>query len=102
MSSGASFWLFDIPNFILAAAFYTLIGRYVLSVFFKPDSDKVFWRVFVQVTDPMLRFVRASTPLVVPNGLVMVLALFWIILLRLLLLLVAAVSGFLPSLGGVT
>lgn len=88
-----SFWLFHIPNLVLAAALYTLLGRYILSIFFKPDSDKVIWRVFCQVTNPILRGVRYFTPAVVPDGFVMVLAIFWMIMLRIFLMLAAIQSG---------
>jgi uncharacterized protein YggT (Ycf19 family) len=88
-----TFWLFHLPNMFLAAALYTLLGRYVLSLFFKPESDKVIWRVFCQVTNPILRFVRFFTPAVVPNGFVMVLAIFWMIMLRIFLILAAIQFG---------
>jgi uncharacterized protein YggT (Ycf19 family) len=95
-----SYWFYTIPNFILAAAMYTIMGRYLLSLVFKPDSDMVIWKVFTQLTDPVLRFVRGLTPLVVPNGLVMVFSIFWIILLRIALLVAAVIFGFAPRFGG--
>ena len=88
-----SFWLFHIINILLAAALYTLLGRYIMSLFFKPESDKVIWRVFNQITDPVLAFVRYFTPAIVPNGFVMVLAIFWMIMLRIFLMLAAIQSG---------
>lgn len=93
------YWLFHILNILLAAALYTLLGRYILSLFFKPESDKTVWRVFCQITDPLLRFVRFFTPAVIPNGFVMVLAVFWMIMLRIFLMLFALQSG-LAKLGG--
>jgi uncharacterized protein YggT (Ycf19 family) len=95
-----SYWLYTIPNFILAAAMYTIMGRYLLSLVFKPDSEMVIWKVFTQITDPILHFVRGLTPLVVPNGLVMVFSIFWIILLRIALLVAAVIFGFAPRFGG--
>jgi uncharacterized protein YggT (Ycf19 family) len=100
MSDNASYWLFTMPNFILAAALYTLLGRYLLSLIFKPDSDKVIFRVFNQITDPILKTVRYITPAMVPNGLVMVFSIFWLLLLRVALLIVAIVLGFAPGIGG--
>lgn len=99
MSEPMKYWLFHLPNLALAAALYTLIGRYVLSLVFRRDSDLVIWRVFRQITDPMLRVARAVTPLVVADGLVMIFAIIWILILRVVWLLVAAMSGFLPSVG---
>lgn len=100
MSESVKFWLFHGPNMALAAALYTLIGRYVLSLFFRPQSELVIWRVFRQITDPLLHAARSVTPLVVPDGLVMVFAIIWILILRVLWLMVAAFNGFLPSVGG--
>lgn len=94
------FWLFQVPNLILAAAMYTLIGRYVLSLFFRRDSDLVIWRVWRQLTDPMLNATRAITPAVVPAGLVMVLAIFWTVLLRALLTVAAITLDFAPKAAG--
>jgi YggT family protein len=93
------FWLFHIPNILLAAALYTLLGRYILSLFFRSESDKVIWRVFRQITDPVLRFVRYFTPAVVPDGFVMVLAIFWMIMLRIFLMLAAIQGGVVSKLG---
>ena len=100
MNPSAADWLYHGPNLLLAAMLYTLVGRFLLSLLFKPDSDKVIWRVFAQVTDPVLRFVRAITLAVVPNGLVMIATIFWLIILRMFWLLIAAMFGFLPKVGG--
>ena len=100
MSDNASYWLFTLPNFVLAAALYTLIGRYVLSLIFKPDSDAVLFKVFNQITNPILKSVRVVTPEMVPNGLVLVFSIFWLLLLRILLLVAALTFGFAPSIGG--
>jgi uncharacterized protein YggT (Ycf19 family) len=100
MQDGLGYWLYTIPNFALAAAMYTIIGRYVLSLIFKPDSDKVIWRVFAQITDPILKFVRALTPVIVPNGLVMIFSVFWLLMARIFLLIIAFAFGFAPKVGG--
>lgn len=92
--------LFQGPNLILAAAMYTLLARYIMSLFFKAESQAVIWRVFCQITDPMLKAVRAVTPAIVPHGIVMVLAIFWTILLRTLLVLVAVQFDFFPKVTG--
>ncbi|MGL4241882.1 MAG: hypothetical protein ACRCTI_12280 [Beijerinckiaceae bacterium] len=100
MDTNASYWLYTIPNFALAAAMYTIMGRYLLSLVFKPDSQMVIWRVFNQITDPILNFVRSLTPAIVPGGLVMVFSIFWIVLLRVVLLIAAVIFGFAPKVGG--
>jgi uncharacterized protein YggT (Ycf19 family) len=99
MSANVAFWLYNGPNMVLSILLYMLIGRYILSLFFRPQSELVIWRAFCQVTDPVLNVVRAVTPLVVPAGLVMVFAVFWLLLLRVAWLVIAAMYGFLPSLG---
>jgi uncharacterized protein YggT (Ycf19 family) len=86
-------------NFVLAMAMYTLMARFVLGIFFDEGSTLVIWKVFRQVTDPMLRLFRILTPAVVPGGLVMVFALVWIVGLRLLLLLTYLANGWI-NLGG--
>ena len=88
MNEQLGFWVFTLPNYLLAAAMYTLMGRYFLSLVFKADSQLVIWRVFCQLSDPILHAVRAITPAMVPSGLVMVLAIVWMILLRLFLLVI--------------
>lgn len=99
MSAEAAFWLYNGPNIVLSILLYTLIGRYLLSLVFRPQSELVIWRVFCQVTDPFLHAVRAITPRIVAPGLVMVFAVFWLIILRVVWLIVAVVYGFLPQVG---
>ncbi|PPD14681.1 MAG: YggT family protein [Methylobacterium sp.] len=99
MSADAAFWLYNGPNMVISILLYTLIGRYMLSLFFRPQSELVIWRVFCQVTDPVLHAVRAITPRIVAPGLVMIFAVFWLIILRILWLLIAVMYGFLPQVG---
>lgn len=99
MSANAAFWLYNGPNMLLSILLYTLIGRYMLSLVFRPQSELVIWRVFCQVTDPILNAVRAITPRIVAPGLVMIFAVFWLIILRVLWLLIAVMYGFLPQVG---
>lgn len=99
MSANAAFWLYNGPNMLLSILLYTLIGRYLLSLVFRPQSELVIWRVFWQVTDPVLYAVRAITPKIVAPGLVMIFAVFWLILLRIVWLLLAVMYGFLPQVG---
>jgi uncharacterized protein YggT (Ycf19 family) len=92
-----AYWYFHIPNLVLAAAIYTLIGRYILSIFFAPDSDKVIWRVFKTVSDPVVSPVRAITPRIVPDGLVVVFAIAWLFAARMVLLLTVFAAGARPT-----
>lgn len=99
MSPEIAFWLYNGPNMLLSILLYMLIGRYILSLFFRNQSELVIWRAFCQVTDPVLHVVRAITPRLVPSGLVMIFAVFWLLILRVVWLVIAAVYGFLPNVG---
>lgn len=92
-------WLFQGPNLILAALMYTLIGRFILSLFYPPDSDRTIWRVFCSVTDPLLNMVTAITPKIVPDRLIMIFTVIWLVLARLFLLLTFVAAGIAPRLG---
>ncbi|MDK9695547.1 MAG: hypothetical protein OEL76_04080 [Siculibacillus sp.] len=93
-------WYFHLPNFLLAAAIYTLIGRYLLSLVFAADSDKVVMRVFRNITDPILNLVALVTPKIVPRGLLMVFGVIWLLALRMALFLAVALAGLAPDIGG--
>lgn len=93
------FWTFQIPNMILAAAMYTLLGRFLLSLFFAPASDKVLWRVFVQITDPFIKVARFVTPQIVGVHLIVLFAALWTLLARIGLFLTLAAIGLRPTVG---
>lgn len=93
-----SHWYFHIPNLVMAALIYTLIGRYLLELFLARKPDAVILKVFRQITDPVVGAVRAITPAVVPNGLVVVCAIVWLMVLRMLLYLTIVAAGVKPFL----
>lgn len=92
-------WYFHVPNLILAALIYSLIGRYVLELFFARNQNAVILKVFRQVTGPVVRAVRTITPAIVPDGLVVVLAIVWLMALRMFLYLTIIAAGVKPFLG---
>ena len=99
MSASESFltyWYFHLPNLFLAALMYTLLGRLLLSPLFPPGSQAVVWRVFCQVTDPVLRAVGVITPRMVPPMLVLAFAVVWCLFLRMVLLIGLAGAGLAP------
>ncbi|RXT55802.1 hypothetical protein B6S44_06800 [Bosea sp. Tri-44] len=100
MTDSVGFWVFHLPNLMLAALIYTLLGRYILSLFFPPESDKVIWRVFCQITDPILNLVRLVTPALVPMPLLNLFAIVWLFLLRFLLFYIVRMLGLLPAATG--
>jgi hypothetical protein len=91
-------WYFHLPNLVMAALIYSLIGRYLLELFFAWKPDAVILKVFRQVTQPVVGAVRAVTPLVVPDGLVVILAIVWLMALRMFLYLTIIAAGVKPFL----
>lgn len=97
--SFATHWWFHIPNLLMAAMIYTLIGRYLLELFFAKKQDAVILKVFRSVTDPVVKLVRLITPAIVPDGLVVVAAVLWLMAARLFWFLTALTYGMKLSTG---
>jgi YggT family protein len=57
-----AYWYFHLPNFIMAALMYTLLGRALLSLFVDPDSTNYIWRFFCRITDPIVSAVALVSP----------------------------------------
>lgn len=93
-------WYFHIPNLAMAALIYTLIGRYLLEMFLVKSPDAVILKVFRTVTDPIVKLVRLVTPAMVPNGLVIVFAMAWLMAARMLWFLTCVAGGMRPSIMG--
>ncbi len=91
-----AYWYFHLPNFVLAAMFWTLLGRFVLSLFVPENWDNYIWRAFVRITEPVVRPVRFLTPHIVPPRMVLLLAAVWVFFLRLVLFVVLAAQGMAP------
>ncbi len=49
-------------DYVLGAIMWTLIGRSAMNLFLPIDSDFFFMRIFVRMTDPVLRVFRPVTP----------------------------------------
>jgi uncharacterized protein YggT (Ycf19 family) len=77
-----SYWYFHIPNFILAAVMYTLMGRFLLGFFVPEDWDNYIWRGFKLITDPFLRVARTITPTILTHPVVIVFGVLWLMALR--------------------
>ena len=92
-------WWFHLPNFVLAALMYTLLGRLMLSFFFDPQSRNYIWRAFVRLTDPVLRAVAYVTPRSVPPIVVLLFAFVWLLAARIVFLTLVANLGALPTTG---
>lgn len=95
----ATYWWFHVPNLVLAALIYTLIGRYLLELFFAKRPDAVILKVFRSVTDPVVKLVRLMTPAIVPDGVVVVASILWLMAARLFWFLTALTYGMKLSVG---
>ena len=91
-----SYWYFHIPNFILAALMYTLLGRLVLGFFVDENWDNYIWRGFKPITDPFLRVVRLVTPAILTQPVVIIFGVLWLMALRLGYLILLANLGAAP------
>lgn len=84
---------FTVPNYLLAALFYTVLGRLVLGLFVPPDWDNYIWRALLRLTAPVLSAVAAVTPRAVTPALHGPLALAWLLGLRMVLFLLFQSAG---------
>lgn len=74
--------IYAVGNFILAALMWTMIGRFVLGLFVPQDWDFYIWRAFRRLTDPVLALVRWVTPPFMVEGLMPLVAVWWLIVAR--------------------
>jgi uncharacterized protein YggT (Ycf19 family) len=81
-----TYWYYHLPNFVLAALMYTLLGRVLLSLFLDPDSSNYIWRFFCRVTDPIVAAVALVTPKAAPPVVLWLFGVVWMFWLRVLLL----------------
>ena len=93
------YWYYHLPNFVLAALMYTLLGRVLLSLFVDAASTNYIWRFFCRVTDPVVGAVALITPRAVAPVVLWLFGFVWLFWLRVLLLYVFAVAGASPRLG---
>ncbi len=98
--SFSTYWWFHIPNLLMAAMIYTLIGRYLLELFFSKKQDAVILKVFRTITDPVVKLVRVITPAIVPSGLVVVASVMWLMAARMFWFLTAVTYGMRIGTGG--
>jgi len=92
-----SLWYFHLPNFILAALMYTLIGRALLGLIVQPDSDNYIWRAFCRLTDPVVALVALVTPKAAAPVVIWLFGAVWLFWLRVGLLYLAAMLGTSPQ-----
>lgn len=77
-----SYWYFHLPNFVLAALMYTLLGRALLGFFVDPDSQNYIWRFFCLITDPVVAILSWVTPKATVPVVLWLLGFVWLFWLR--------------------
>jgi YggT family protein len=89
-------WYFNLPNFVLAALMYTLLGRALLGLMVQPDSSNYIWRAFCRLTDPVIAAIALVTPKATAPVVLWLFGFVWLFWLRVGLLLLFASLGALP------
>jgi YggT family protein len=95
-SSSLSYWSFHLPNFVLAALMYTLLGRALLGLIVQPDASNYIWRFFCRLTDPVVAAVALVTPKATAPVVLWLLGFVWLFWLRVALLHLFLSFGALP------
>ena len=91
-----AYWYYHLPNFVLAAVMYTLLGRVLLSLFLDEDSTNYIWRFFCRITDPVIDIVALATPKAAAPIVVWLFGVVWLFWLRVLLLYLFVSFGIAP------
>jgi YggT family protein len=92
-----TYWYYHVPNFVLAALMYTLLGRVVLGFFVDADSPNYIWRFFCRITDPVVAAVAAVTPKAAAPVVVWLFGVVWLFWLRVGLLYIFLVLDAVPK-----
>ena len=90
---------FHLPNLILAALMYTLLGRAVLGLIVGPDSTNYIWRFFCQLTDPFVAIISVVTPKATAPVVLWLFGVVWLFWLRVGLLYLFLLLGAVPRTG---
>ena len=93
------YWYYHLPNFLLAALMYTLLGRVLLSLFLDPDSPNYVWRFFCRATDPFVAVVASVTPKAAAPMVVWLFGFVWLFWLRVGLIYAFLMAGAGPRTG---
>jgi hypothetical protein len=98
-SSLITHWYFHLPNFVLAALMYTLLGRALLGLIVAPDSSNYIWRFFCRITDPLVTLFGLVAPKATAPVVLWLFGFVWLFWLRVALLLLFLSFGILPRAG---
>ena len=94
-----SYWYYHLPNFVLAAGMYTLLGRAILSLFLDADSTNYIWRFFCRMTDPVIDMFATISPRACARVVLWLFGFVWLFWLRVALHYGLLVAGLAPKLG---
>lgn len=92
----AAYWYFHLPNFILAALMYTLLGRVLLGLIVGLESTNYIWRFFCRVTDPVVAVVAVVTPKAAAPVVIWLFGVVWLFWLRVGFLILITMFGLAP------
>ncbi len=99
-TSLATYWYFHLPNFVLAALMYTMLGRFLLGLMVDADSPNYIWRFFCRVTDPVIAVFSAVTPKATPPAVVWLFGFVWLFWIRVVFHYTLLVFNLAPRIGG--
>jgi hypothetical protein len=99
-TSFANYWYFHLPNFILAALMYTMLGRFLLGLMVDADSPNYIWRFFCRVTDPVIAVVSIVTPKITPPAVLWLFGFVWMFWLRVVFHYTLLLLNLAPRFGG--
>ena len=99
-TSLATYWYFHLPNFILAALMYTMLGRVLLGLMVDADSPNYIWRFFCRITDPVIALIAMVTPKATPPAVLWLFGFVWLFWLRVVLHYTLLLLNLAPRLGG--
>jgi hypothetical protein len=95
-----SSWYIQLPNFLLAAVMYTLLGRALLGLIVDPDSKNYIWRFFCHLTDPIVVVFAFVTPKAAPPVVLWLFCFVWMFWIRVAFLISLVFIGATPQTGG--
>jgi hypothetical protein len=99
-TSFASYWYFHLPNFVLAALMYTMLGRFLLGLMVDADSPNYIWRFFCRITDPAIGVISIVTPKITPPAVLWLFGFVWLFWLRVAFHYTLLVLNLAPRFGG--
>ena len=99
-TSLATYWYFHLPNFILAALMYTMLGRFLLGLMVDADSPNYIWQFFCRITDPVIAVLATVTPKVAPPAVLWLFGVVWMFWLRVVLHYTLLLLNLAPRFGG--